>query len=74
MLPNNGGMVQGLGAGWLGVWGQGTFHPPCHILHYHMVLRPEGTSPNKSSEIRKCASFDGEWTNPPFHQMERGID
>ncbi len=27
--------------------GQGTFHPPCHILHYHMVLRPEGTSYNK---------------------------
>ncbi len=20
--------------------GQGIFHPPCHILHYHMVLRP----------------------------------
>ncbi len=26
--------------------GQGTFHPPCHILHHHMVLRPEGTSHN----------------------------
>ncbi len=26
--------------------GQGTFHPPCHILHYHMVLCPEGTSHN----------------------------
>ncbi len=25
---------------------QGTFHPPCHILHYHIVLRPEGTSHN----------------------------
>ncbi len=44
--------VWGEGAG---VWGrgrglrgrgQGTFHPPCHILHYHMVLRPEGTSHN----------------------------
>ncbi len=28
--------------------GQGTFHPPCHILHDHMVLRPKGTSHNKS--------------------------
>ena len=26
---------------------QGTFHPPCHIPHYHMVLRPEGTSHNE---------------------------
>ena len=22
------------------------FHPLCYILHYHMVLRPEGTSHN----------------------------
>ncbi len=26
---------------------QGTFHPPCHVLHYHMVLRPKGTLHNK---------------------------
>ncbi len=26
--------------------GEGTFHLPCHILHYHMVLRPKGTSHN----------------------------
>ncbi len=40
------------GSGWgEGGWerrvegrGQGTFHPPCHIRHYHMVLRPKGTS------------------------------
>ncbi len=24
--------------------GKGTFYPPCHTLHYHMVLCPEGTS------------------------------
>ncbi len=35
-------------AGGLGLGGQGTFYPPCHILHHHMVLRPEGTSHNKS--------------------------
>ncbi len=29
--------------------GQGTFHPPCHILHYHMVLRPKGTSHNEGT-------------------------
>ncbi len=23
-------------------WGEGTFHPPCHILHYHMVLALKG--------------------------------
>ncbi len=27
--------------------GEGTFHPPCHILHYHMVLLPKGTSHKK---------------------------
>ncbi len=35
--------------GWggaLGGRGLGTFHPPCHVLHYHMVLRPKGTSHN----------------------------
>ncbi len=38
------------GSRWQGVWvrglgrggGQGTFHPPCHVLHYHMVLRLKG--------------------------------
>ncbi len=32
--------------GWEGVGEgeevRGTLHPPCHVLHYHMVLRPEG--------------------------------
>ncbi len=37
-----GGLGRGLGEGRgvKGGEGQGTFHPPCHILHYHMVLRP----------------------------------
>ena len=34
------------GEGGLGE-GQGTFHPSCHILHYHTVLRPKGTSHNQ---------------------------
>ncbi len=37
----------GLGRGVRGGRGQGTFHPPCHILHYHMVLRPKRTSQNE---------------------------
>ncbi len=41
--PAAGGSGQGGGGG------QGTFHPPCHILHYHMVLRPKGTSHNKDA-------------------------
>ncbi len=41
--------VWGSGCGGLRGRGQGTFHPPCHILHDHMVLRPEGTSHNKPS-------------------------
>ncbi len=42
------GLGQGVGGG-EGVRerGQGTFHPPCHVLHYHMVLRPKGTSHNQ---------------------------
>ncbi len=40
-----GGEGVGGGGGGLGRGrGQGTFYPPCHILHYHMVLRPKGTS------------------------------
>ncbi len=39
----------GLGRGGLGE-GQGTFHLPCHVLHYHMVLRPKGTSHNNAAE------------------------
>ncbi len=42
--------VQGQGVGegeGLRGRGQGTFHPPCHILYYHMVHRPKGTSHNK---------------------------
>ncbi len=48
---SRGGRVvqQGGGRGSSGGRGQGTFHPPCHILHYHMVLRPKGTSHNKQS-------------------------
>ncbi len=49
----HGGFVWGRGVrgrgGGLGGRGQGTFHPPCHVLHYHMVLRPEGTSHNKAA-------------------------
>ncbi len=42
-----GGLGRGRGRGVEGGWGQGgTFHPPCHILHYHMVLWPKGTSHN----------------------------
>ncbi len=53
MKGSRGGGVLGWGVWGLGVRGgglrgrgQGTFHPPCCILHYHMVLRPEGTSHN----------------------------
>ncbi len=28
--------------------GQGTFHPTCHTLHYHVALRPKGTSHNNA--------------------------
>ncbi len=43
-----GGSGRGRGSGrGEGVRGQGTFHPPCHMQHHHMVLRPEGTSHNE---------------------------
>ncbi len=46
--PLRGGLAEGGGGGGggFGERGQGIFHPTWHILHYHMVLRPEGTSHN----------------------------
>ncbi len=51
-----GGSIRGGGSGrGRGVWqgegegrGQGTFQSSCHVLHYHMVLRPKGTSHNET--------------------------
>ncbi len=40
-----------IGRGSYGGRGQGTFQSSCHILHYHMVLRPKGTSHNDKFEI-----------------------
>ncbi len=40
------GVLLGKGGSYRGR-GQGTFQSSCHILHYHMVLRSEGTSHNK---------------------------
>ncbi len=42
-----GGSTSGMGRGsGRGEEGQGTFQSSCHQLHYHMVLRPKGTSHN----------------------------
>ncbi len=46
------------GGGGLRGRGQGTFHPPCHTLHYYMVLRPKGTSHNKSITRTRVARGD----------------
>ncbi len=56
-LAQGGGLRVGVEGSWArgfrgrGVWRgrgeQGTFHPPCHVLHYHMVLCPKGTSHNQ---------------------------
>ena len=42
--------LQRSGDGVLGGRGQGTNQSSCHILHYHMVLRPEGTSHNETHQ------------------------
>ncbi len=54
-----GGLVVGGGSGrgeggLAGGRGAGTFQSSCHILHYHMVLRPKGTSHNRpgSHQVR----------------------
>ncbi len=36
----------GLAEGSTGGRGQGPFQSSCHVLHYHMVLRPKKTSHN----------------------------
>ncbi len=33
--------------------GQGTFWSSCHILHYHVVLRPKGTSHNNIFRVQR---------------------
>ncbi len=43
-LQGGSGGARGLGEGG---GGQGTFPSSCHILHYHKVLRPKGTSHKK---------------------------
>ncbi len=43
-----GGLGRGRGVGG-GAGDQGIFPSTCHILHYHIVLRPEGTSHNNIS-------------------------
>ena len=48
----------GLGRGREGE-GQGTCHPPCYILHYHMVLHPKGTSHNNKTSH---AQFPHGWS------------
>ena len=48
--PYGGGL--GRGRGGRGGGGQGTFPSSCPILHYHMVLRPKGTSHNKPEQFR----------------------
>ena len=49
-MLSKGGSMGGLagGSGHRGgvPWGQWTFWSSCHVLHCHMVLRPEGTSHN----------------------------
>ncbi len=46
--PRGGGPASSRGrseeGGLVGGGGQGTFQSSCHILHYHMVLCPKGTS------------------------------
>ena len=41
-----------------GLGGQGTFQSSCHILHYHMVLRPKGTSHNEVHVETMILVFD----------------
>ena len=56
-----------------GRWrGQGTFHPPCHILHCHMVLCPEGTSHNKPTNHSAQTQADqSQHTNTSTDQSQR---
>ncbi len=66
-----GGSGRGTGGEGVGGWGrglgrrggQGTFHPPCHILHCHIVFRPKGTSHNNGSHNHESsAQFLGRHT------------
>ncbi len=60
----SGGALVGGGGSGRGRWGlaggggQATFQSSCHILHYHMVLSPEGTSHNYSVFGGLCAVWE----------------
>ncbi len=55
-----GGGGSGGGGGSLrGEGGQGTLQSSCHILHYHMVLRPKGTSHNETREVMLNCTIQG---------------
>ncbi len=53
-----GGRV-GEGERGLGGRGQGTFQPPCHILHYHMVFALKGLRTTKGQMKRSNLEIDG---------------
>ncbi len=50
----------------IGGRGQGTFWSSCHILHYHMVLHPKGTSHNKYGGSRPPGTVSPEVPNRLF--------
>ncbi len=55
----------------MGGGGQGTFWSSCHILHYHMVLRPEGTSHNNRYAQHTGVGYH--WFKAPHHQKTVGV-
>ncbi len=75
-----GGWGLGEGRGWgggggVGGWGrgQGIFHPPCHVLHYHMVLRPEGTPHNNTTPFAKSSVLPASQKAPGGPRTARGF-
>ncbi len=66
--PGGGSGRGGVGGGWgLGGGGQGTFWSSCHILHYHMVLRPKGTSHNHKTLFD--VSIDAALSETSLHEV-----
>ncbi len=67
--PGGGGSTTGGSTTGGGVWPEGIFHSSCHTLHYHMVLRPKGTSHNQLTQRTQDHRFDlegirfGSWSN-----------
>ncbi len=70
-----GGLGWGRGRGSRPGGGQGKFHPPCHVLHYHMVLALKGlrTTNTRHVDQRMRPEASQQCERPPYRVTSRHV-